>query len=143
MNATWGRSRMRARIAGGSISRTSVPPVLEEPGLEGVGANAARPRDQRPDLAAPDESTPAELDALQAARPRPAADRRRGEVDVRFGEDRLCLTERDPVARRGHASAVRAAGCRRGRRPARGSRLGTSALVARVLLARVLLARVL
>ena len=75
--------------------------------LDVLGADAPRRRDQRPDLAAPDEAAAAELDALEPPGPRPAADRRRREVDVGRGQDLGRLGQGDPVGRRRPSSVGR------------------------------------
>src|SRR4051794_8327240 len=75
----------------------SAAEVLEQPGLEVLGAHASRCRDQRPDFAPPDEPASTELDARQASRPCPAPDRLGAEADVRGRQDVGRLRERDPV----------------------------------------------
>src|SRR4051794_22911219 len=75
----------------------SAAEVLEQPGLEVLGAHASRCRDQRPDFAPPDEPASTELDARQASRACPAPDRLGAEADVRGGQDVGRLGERDPV----------------------------------------------
>src|SRR6185369_16344588 len=52
----------------------SVPQLLEQGRLHGVGRDAARRRDQRPDLTSADVAPTAELDALEPAETRPGAD---------------------------------------------------------------------
>ena len=69
------------------IGRESASEVLEQDRLDILGTDPARRGDERPDLAAPDEPPATELDALELAGPRPAADRGRREVDVRGGQD--------------------------------------------------------
>src|SRR5204862_5382374 len=79
----------------------SVSELLEEAGLEVRRANPPRRRDQRPDLAPPNETATAQLDALDLARAGPAADRRGPETDVRGGQDLRRLLKTDPVGRGG------------------------------------------
>jgi len=101
--ATRGRSRTRERIAAGSISRPgSAAQVLEQDRLDVLEVDAPRGRHERPDLASADEPPTTELDALQAARPRPAADRRRAEMDVGGGQDLGRFGKGDPVGRGDH-----------------------------------------
>ena len=91
------------RIAVGSIGRRgSAAPVLEQDGLEIRRSHAARRSDERPDLPTSDEPPSTELDALQAARPRPAADRGRCESDVGRSQDPGRLGKGDPVGRGRH-----------------------------------------
>src|SRR6185369_1813364 len=100
---TCGRSRTRERIAAGSISRPGSPAqVLEQDRLDVLEVDAPRGRHERPDLASADEPPTTELDALQAARPRPAADRRRAEMDVGGGQDLRRFGKGDPVGRCDH-----------------------------------------
>ena len=106
--ATCGWSRTRARIAAGSISRRpgQPPRSSNRTGWTSSRLDATGRRDERPDLAAPDEPPATELDALEPAGPRPAADRRRAEMDVGRGQDLGRLGEGDPVRRRGHRQSV-------------------------------------
>ena len=84
-------------------SLTSDPPlpsaghVLEEAWLEIGGADAARWRQQCPDFAAPDEPSPANLDALELPVTGPATDRLAPESDVGRGEEVSRFGKRDPV----------------------------------------------
>jgi len=87
----------RARSALGSTAGGVSPQIVEQDGLQVLGANSPRRRDQRPNLAAPDEAAPPELDALETPGPRPAADGGRGEVDIGRSKDVGSLGERDPV----------------------------------------------
>jgi hypothetical protein len=77
--------------------------VLEETWLEISGSNSTRRGQQGPDLASTDESSAADLDALELAGPGPVPDRLAAEVDICRGEDIGRLGDRDPVgSRRGH-----------------------------------------
>jgi hypothetical protein len=67
--------------------------------MEISGANPARRRQQRPNLAAPDEATAADLDALELARPRPSTDRLAAEANVRRRQHVGGLGEGDPIRR--------------------------------------------
>src|SRR4249920_2426502 len=101
--ATCGRSMTRERIAAGSINRPgSAAQVLEQDRLDVLEVDATRWRHERADLAPADEPTTTELDALQAAGPRPAADRRRAEVNVGGGQDLGRFGKGDPVGRGDH-----------------------------------------
>src|SRR6478672_8855002 len=101
--ATCGRSMTRERIAAGSISRPgSAAQVLEQDRLDVLEVDAPRRRHERPDLSSADEAPTTELDALQAAGARPAADRRRAEMDVGGGQDLGRFGKGDPVGRGDH-----------------------------------------
>src|SRR3954447_11937012 len=102
IRATWRCASTRLRMASGSILGRSATEVVEQDRLDVLGADPARRRHEASDLAASDEAASAELDALEAARSPPPADRGRGEVDVGGGEDVGCFDEGDPVGGRGH-----------------------------------------
>lgn len=80
--------------------------LLEEPWLEVSRSDVARGRHQCPDLASPDEATPAKLDALQSPGPGPAPDRVRPEVNIRRGQDLDGFAQADPVRRRRHGQSA-------------------------------------
>jgi hypothetical protein len=61
------------------------------------GADTAWRRQQRPNLASPDEAAPTDLDALELAGPRPAADGFATEADVGRGQQIRRFGEGDPV----------------------------------------------
>src|SRR4051794_2171405 len=92
----------RPRIACGSNLGRSGTEVFEQDGLDILGTDPTRCGDEGSDLATADESTPSQLDALEPARPSPATDRRRREMDVRRGHDVCRLDEGDPVRGRCH-----------------------------------------
>ena len=99
--ATCGRSRNRSRIASAIHCAAGVSRRGPRTGPAGRprAGRAAAARDERPDLTTPHETTSAELDALQPAGPRPAADRGGRETDVGGSEDLGRLGEGDPVGR--------------------------------------------
>jgi hypothetical protein len=71
--------------------------VLEQAGLDVIGADAAWRCDQGADLAPADIPATPELDARQAPVSRPRPDRPGPEVHVGCGEDLGGLVQRDPV----------------------------------------------
>jgi len=80
--------------------------LLEEPRLEVPGPDRSRSGDQRPDLAAAHEAAATQLDALEAARASPAADRLGSKANVRRGQDLGSFAQADPVRRRGHGQSA-------------------------------------
>src|SRR5664279_2513498 len=66
----------------------------------------ARRGDQGPDLAAPDEAAPAQLDALEPPGACPATDGGRREPDVGCRQDLGGLGQGDPVRWRGHGQSA-------------------------------------
>jgi hypothetical protein len=91
----------RPALCSGRAARRSAPELLEQCRLDVVGAHPARAGDEGLHLAAPDEATAAELDALELPGPGPRADRLGPEADVGGLEDLARLGQRDPVGRSG------------------------------------------
>ena len=144
---TGGRASTRADEAADAVrrwggrlgQRLRAHPVQSSnrPGWRSLGTDGPRRCDQRPDLAALDVAPSAELDALELAGARPAADRRRREVDVGGLEDLGRLGQRDPVGRgAGHLSRPRPGWGLRLRAGGRGSRRSALAGSARSALGR-------
>src|SRR3954471_23948636 len=125
------RSISRSRKAG--IWGSSAREVLEHARLEVLGLHSPWPGDERLDLPAAHEPSSAQLDALELAGPRPAADRRRREPDIGLLEDLGGFRERDPVGGGRHRRGS-VGGGRRGRRAGRALRRSPLVAGATVLL---------